>query len=109
MRESGFDKIIEDLIENGTLYSGSSAGAVVAGPTIEPIKILDDPLKAPELKSFKGLNLVDFVVLPHYGKEKYKNKHKKIRQEFTEEGLELITITDEQSIIVEDDNYRILE
>ncbi len=109
VRESGFDKVVKDLVEKGVLYVGSSAGAVIAGPTIEPIKFLDDPAKAPGLKSFEGLGLIDFVVMPHYGKEKYKEKYEKTMREFTDKGFKLIPITDEQSIIVEGDNYRILE
>ncbi len=108
MRESGLDKILPDLVDNGLLYSGSSAGAVVTGPTIEPVSLLDDPLKAPELKSFDGLNLVNFLVLPHYGNKKYSEKHQNIIKNYSNKGFDLVPITDEQSIIAEGDNYKIV-
>ena len=64
MRESGFDKILPALLEQGIIYAGSSAGAVIVGSSLEPIKSLDDPSKAPNLKSYDGLGLVDFVIIP---------------------------------------------
>lgn len=109
MKESGFDKIVKDLVEKGVVYSGASAGAIVAGPDIESTKFLDDPSEAPRLKSSKGLNLVDFIVLPHYEKEKCKEKYEKTMREFADKGLNLIPITDEEFIVVEDNNYRILK
>lgn len=35
IRESGFEKVIKDLLEKGVVYAGASAGAYVACPTIE--------------------------------------------------------------------------
>lgn len=107
-RESGFDEIVKELVQKGVIYVGSSAGATFVCPTIEPVKTLDDPSKAPSLKSFEGLNLVDFVILPHYGKEKYKAKYEKIIKEYGNLGFKLIPLTDEQAIIVEGENYRII-
>lgn len=109
VRESGFDQIVQTLLDSGIIYAGASAGAVLAGPTIEPIRALDDPSKATGLKSYEGLGLINFVVLPHYGKEKYKEKFKKIMSEFGSRGFKLIPLTDEQSIIVENDSHRIVE
>jgi dipeptidase E len=106
--ESGALKLIRRLVNNGKLYAGSSAGAIFAGPSIEPVTALDDPNDAPNLKTYKGLGLVDFVVLPHYGKEKYLQKYEKIIENF-EEKYELITLTDEQAIVVEGDSYKVIE
>lgn len=107
-RESGFDEIVKKLVRKGVIYVGSSAGAVFVCPTIEPIKTLDDPSKASSLKSFKGLNLTDFVILPHYGEKKYKTKYEKIMKEYGHSRFKIIPLTDKQAIIVEGENYRIL-
>lgn len=109
VRESGLDKIICDLVDKGLLYVGSSAGAIIAGPNIEPISLLDDPAKARNLKSLNGLGLVDFVVLPHYGKEKYRDKYKNIMRNYLDKKYKLVPITDEQFIIIEGDNYQVKE
>lgn len=108
VRESGFDKIIPGLLEQGIIYAGSSAGAVIMGLSLEPIKYLDDPAIAPNLQSYDGLGLVDFVVIPHYEKEKYKEKQDKILKEFSDK-FKIQTLTDNQTILVEDDNYKIIE
>lgn len=109
VRESGFDKIAKEVVQKGIIYVGSSAGATLACPTIEPIKTLDDSSKAPSLKSFEGLKLVDFVILPHFGKEKYKAKYEKIMKEYTNAGYKVIPLTDNQAIAVEGDEYKIVE
>ncbi len=108
MQESGFDKIIKDLIGEGMVYVGSSAGAVVVGPSIEPIKSLDDPSKALNLKSFTGLNLVDFVPLPHFDNEKYGPICKKAMEEYKDK-FKILPIKDQQAAIVEDNSVRMVD
>ncbi len=107
--ESGFDKVIKRLMDDGVVYAGASAGAVIMCPTIEPLAFLDDPSKAPNLKSKKGLDLIDFVILPHYGKEKYIEKYKKIMATYQNNGYEMKTLTDQQVVIVEGSEYRIVD
>jgi dipeptidase E len=107
MQQSGFDKILPDLLEQGIIYAGSSAGAVVIGSSLEPIRSLDDPSKAPNLKLYNGLGLVDFVIIPHYGKEKYKEKQDKIISEYSDK-FKIQTLTDNQTILVDGDNYRLV-
>lgn len=102
-------RLIKDLVNKGKIYAGGSAGAVFAGPTIEPVALLDDPNDAPNLKTYESLNLVNFVVLPHYGNEKHREKYQKIIDDFKNREFKLITLTDEQAIIVEGDNYQIVE
>ena len=49
LRLTGTDHLLVEAVQNGTLYAGSSAGAMVAGPSIEPASIMDDPRTAPQL------------------------------------------------------------
>jgi dipeptidase E len=106
-KESGFDKIVKKLIPKGVIYVGASAGADLVCPTIEPVKPFDDLSEAPGLKSFKGLNLVDFIVLPHFDK-KNKLVCEKIIKEYGKKGYRVIPITDQQAIIVNGDKYKIV-
>ena len=108
-RKSGFDRITKELIQEGVIYVGSSAGATFVCPTIEPVKTLDEPSKAPSLKSFEGLNLVDFVILPHFGKEKYKAKYEKIIEQYKDKNYKIITLTDQEAILVEGEKYKIIK
>lgn len=107
-KESGFDKVIRKVVDDGVIYIGGSAGAVIAGPTIAPVSRLDDPLVAPHLTSYEGFNLVDFVILPHYGKEKDKATYQQITEEFSKKNLKLLPLRDDQAVIVDDQGYRVV-
>ena len=65
LRLTGTDHLLVEAVQNGTLYAGSSAGAMVAGPSIEPASIMDDPRTAPQLTDRTGLNLTPYVIIPH--------------------------------------------
>jgi dipeptidase E len=53
---------IRRAIAEGALYIGSSAGSIVAGPSIKTTK--DMPIVQPQ--SFEALDLVPFQISPHY-------------------------------------------
>lgn len=53
---------IRKRVEQGTPFIGSSAGSIVAGPTLKTTK--DMPVVQPP--SFDALRLVDFQISPHY-------------------------------------------
>ncbi|MDP1730313.1 MAG: Type 1 glutamine amidotransferase-like domain-containing protein [Devosia sp.] len=71
MRQSGFDRIIVEMLDRDDIvYGGFSAGAVVAAPTLKGMELMDDPTErpagyAPEI-DWEGLGLVDFAIVPHY-------------------------------------------
>jgi dipeptidase E len=71
MRQSGFDTIIRDLTEADAIaYGGFSAGAVVAGPSLRGLELMNDPWQLPasydEPPVWSGLGLTPFVVVPHF-------------------------------------------
>ena len=48
MRSSGFDHVIRDLLEADAItYGGYAAGAVVAGPSLRGMELMDDPWESP--------------------------------------------------------------
>lgn len=107
-KESGFDRVVKQVVDDGVIYIGGSAGAVIAGPTIAPVARFDDPSVASHLTSYEGFNLVDFVVLPHYGKEKDKEKYEAIMDEFGKKNLKLLPLRDDQAVIVDDRGHRVV-
>lgn len=107
-KESGFDKVIRKVVDDGVIYIGGSAGAVIAGPTIAPVSRLDDPLVAPHLSSYEGFKLVDFVILPHYGKEKDKATYQAIMDEFGK-SFKLLPLRDDQAVIVDDHEHHVVK
>lgn len=65
MRRSGAAERIPELVASGLLYIGSSAGSIVAGPSVEPATLMDDVAAVPGFTGFTGLGLSDVVVVPH--------------------------------------------
>lgn len=69
--QSGFGTVIRALLERDEIaFGGFSAGAVVAGPTLRGIDLIDDSSQLadgyePQI-IWDGLGLVDFTVIPHY-------------------------------------------
>jgi dipeptidase E len=78
MRTSGFDQIINRLVDGGLVYGGDSAGALVAGRTLRGVELADDPSVVVE-PIWEGLGLVDDFILPHVNSDNYAEATEKIR------------------------------
>lgn len=92
---SGFDMVMERLLDEGTVYVGLSAGTVLACPTIEVAgwKGVDDP-QVVNLDTYKSLHLVDYYIFVHY-QEKWKAIVEEHRNKL---DRKLICLTDTQAI-----------
>ena len=66
LKNTGTDKLIRKLIDDGKVYIGSSAGTVILAPDIRYIEKMDDATKADSLTDYTALNVVDFYPLPHH-------------------------------------------
>lgn len=66
MNRTGTGNLIKTQINTGKLFIGESAGAILVAPDIEYSKDTDNPLMAPNLKSYDAWNIVDFYPVPHY-------------------------------------------
>ena len=62
LQDSGAALAIARRVREGTPYIGSSAGSIVAGPSLKTTK--DMPIVQPA--SFEALSLVEFQISPHY-------------------------------------------
>jgi len=108
-RKCGFEKIVKDLMERGVIYIGSSAGSLLAGPDIEPIKYLDDPSKSESLRSFEAFGLTDVIVFPHWGSDGFREKYLKLIESVYRVGKKIILLTDQQYVMVEGENFQIID
>ncbi len=104
-----FTKIVDGLMEKNVVYIGSSAGSLLACKNIEPIKYLDDPNKAPSLENYDALGLVDFILFPHWGSERFKQRQLLALESVYLGSQKIILIRDNQYIYVVDDSYQIGE
>jgi dipeptidase E len=62
VRKSGFDKWLDEN-KDSKVYVGSSAGSILATPTIKAAGVADQ--NTPGLTDLRGLGWVDFEFLPH--------------------------------------------
>lgn len=106
--EVNFKKILEDLLEE-KIYIGSSAGAVILGPNIEPYKNMDDPSKAQKLESYSGINIINFLVLPHFGKQKYKQEYQELLSAIFDTPYFYITLQNTQAVWLANGTIQLIE
>jgi dipeptidase E len=107
MIKSGAYDIIRKAIEKGKPYIGSSAGSIIASKDIKYIERMDSPKKAPELSKTRGLSVINFYPLPHYTNAPFKKIAGKIYEE-NKDKIDIIAISNDQLIIVEDTIYKIV-
>lgn len=65
MHRSGFAALLPELLDDGVLYAGESAGAVAAGSSLDGVDRVDDPRASPD-PTLPPLGLVDYLPWPHW-------------------------------------------
>lgn len=101
MREVGFDKVLQRLLEDGKVYIGTSAGAYIMCPTIEVANWNEDGKDRFGITDFTALNYVPFILKVHYTD----NQETKVKEKSTTSKYPLRILKDGQGILVEDDKY----
>jgi dipeptidase E len=107
VRQSGLPDFIRSLLEQGLVYGGESAGAVLACSTLHGVELLDDPKEAPDT-IWDGLSLVDFGVVPHWGMEKYSELLEKCKAEM-EKYVKTKVLTNDQAVVVNGAEVQVIE
>lgn len=105
-RKSGFDQIVKNLVANGLIYIGSSAGSLLVGPNIETS--LDDPKTVPELTDYTGLDLIDVAVRPHWGSEYFLERYHREMDRLYNLKQKMILLRDSQYLYVKEDWYQVI-
>lgn len=103
MRRSGFDKIIRDLLEEGIVYGGDSAGALVAGTSIAGIESADEPAYAEQVVK-EGLGLIRYVPMPHVDNLEFTDVMPIVRKLHKN----IIELKDSQAVIFDDGKHHIV-
>jgi len=104
-RKSGFDKVVKELLFDGKLYYGVSAGSYLVCPTIEAArwKRLDDR-NVVHMTDFTSLGLVDFLIIAHY-EEKWREA---VENGVKSTDLPVAVLTDQQAVMIDDDKIKIV-
>lgn len=99
LRERGLDKLIKDAFKKSTnkVYIGASAGAMIAGRSIEEASSFDRNFV--NMSDYKGLCLYDGVIIPHYTKGELKQyiKNTGIDKKYKK----IISVANEKSVVLE--------
>ena len=101
MKSTRFDEKIKKILEKGSLYVGSSAGAMVTGRNLDVSTwyIGENDYGA---ENMTGLGLVDFDIYPHYED----SLHEQIKSKF--KGKKLYLLKNGEEVIVENDSIRVI-
>jgi dipeptidase E len=108
VRKSGFDGVLAELIEKGVVYIGTSAGSVLVGHDINTSRRFDDPAKG-NISDYRGLQFVDFAVIPHVDEKKYGDKLKATLEEWKDRPVKIVGLTNAQALLVTDNFIELVD
>jgi len=103
--ESGFDKILKNKKNKDMIYIGSSAGTALVGPTIEHVKLIDDPSQAKNLKSYDGIALIGKLVFVHADDAVCAKVYKKIYKDYSSR-YDCIKLNDFEGLVIDGDSVK---
>jgi len=106
MARSGFDKIIAEVLRQGVVYAGESAGACVAGTDLHGIELADNPEFA-ETVVWEGLNLTPHYLVPHADNPKYGPIMASLMAS-RQPDPSLVVLNDNQAFVVEGKTTRVV-
>ena len=102
LKRNGLLSLIKQRVQDGMLYIGESAGAIIACPDISYNQIMDDKTVATELTNYSGMGLVDYYVLPHNGEFPFVETTAQTIKVYGEK-INLVPLNNSQAIIVENE------
>lgn len=108
MKLSGFDEYLKEIsLEKDYLYVGYSAGSCVLSPTLKGLEILDEPINpySNDEIIYEGLNLINYVFLPHYNSFCYGDKVNNVIGLCEKEHIRYDTFNDGE-VIIENTFYK---
>lgn len=103
-RESGFDKVVKQLIQGGKLYIGISAGSYIVCPTIEQAHWKHQDRNDFQVKDLTGLNLVPFLITAHFNE----NVRTVVEEEVVSTHYPVVCLYDNQAVLVKNDYVKVI-
>lgn len=97
---------IEKCFDRGGMYFGSSAGAIITGPRIDFVEGMDINLN--NIDNFEGLNLTNFLFLPHIDHTKFGPMICNIANQLRSEKENVFGLKDDQALYIEGSYIRII-
>ena len=100
LKRNGLLDLIKQKVQDGMLYIGESAGAIIACPDISYNQIMDNKTVATELTNYSGMELVDYYVLPHNGEFPFVETTAQTIKVYGEK-INLVPLNNSQAVVVE--------
>lgn len=104
VRESGFDKVVKQLINEGKLYIGISAGSYIACPTIEQAHWKHQDRNDVGVKDLTGLNLVPFLITAHFND----NFREMVAEGIRSTHYPIVCLYDTQAVLAKDNSIKVI-
>ncbi len=99
LARSGADRLLPDILDDGPVYAGYSAGACVLAPSLRGLELLDDPGPEP---IWDGLGLIDRAVVPHWNSPlDTDGATQRLARRYRRAGVAHWTLTDDQVLLVD--------
>jgi dipeptidase E len=113
VHHSGFAAVLSRKVTSGELvYGGSSAGAILATPSLHGSENGDEPGHVTEIYGdevvWPALNLVPFYIVPHYKSDWFGAEADSMVKYFENNGLPYHALHDGQVIICDEDETKVL-
>jgi dipeptidase E len=107
LKDTGADDAIKELVSLGKIYAGWSAGALIAGPTIQYFETMDNPEGLPEVIT-DGLHLTNVVPVPHYDNRDFAEDTKIANRQLEQAGYSTVLLGDNQALVIDGNKQSIV-
>lgn len=99
------------ILNKNKIYIGSSAGSIVACPDVSVKNYPENPKADKSLTNTKALDLVNFIIMPHWTREDFKKMYleDQMKYAYTMKEPKIIPLNDNQYIRVLDGMYQIID
>ena len=105
-RANGLEYKLREAVSHGIVLVGIGAGAVVLGPTLDPV--IEASRYAPEDGAYlEGLYLTETLVLPHHNVERRALAHAGVIERFADQ-FPVIPLHDGEAVIVTSDGTQVV-
>ncbi|MCX6730411.1 MAG: Type 1 glutamine amidotransferase-like domain-containing protein, partial [Candidatus Roizmanbacteria bacterium] len=104
IKESGFDALVAERVNNGAIYIGVSAGSYVACPTIEQHNWKHLGSDQFGLVDLTAMNLVPFLIFAHF-EEKMREL---VEKNVVSTKYPVVALYDTQAVLVENGKWKIV-
>lgn len=104
VKKSGFDKVLQSLLNTNKTYIGVSAGTYIACPTIEQATWKYQNRNHSGLTDLSALNFIPFLITAHF-----KEEHRLIIENASKKmEYPLVALYDTQAMLVENGKWKLI-